>query len=193
MQRISRLIGIAACAVIPAVSHAQSSTTSRPISFGIMGGASVPVGDLGDAVDLGYTLGAHILFAPSKLPNLAFRGDLTFDSWKFKDDGFTATDGNTRTIGVMGNVILKSSSAMAIKPYAIGGVGLANSKASGSITVAGVTLSRDTNSESNFAAQVGGGLEFQLSGFTTFIEAKYVNAFADKNASWIPITFGIRF
>ncbi|MEO7358995.1 MAG: outer membrane beta-barrel protein [Gemmatimonadaceae bacterium] len=188
MNRIVRLVGIAVCAALPAVSQAQTST-ARPVSFGVMGGASVPMGDLGDAVDLGYTLGAHVLLSPSSLPKLGFRADVTYDSWKEKGILNSAANATTRNIGVMGNVILKSSSAMAIKPYVIGGLGLVNSKRSGSI--AGVSV--NGASESNLGAQVGGGLEFQLSGFTTFIEAKFVNAFADKSVNWIPVTFGIRF
>ena len=154
-----------------------------------MGGASVPVGDLGNAVDLGYTLGAHVLLSPSSLPALGFRADITYDSWKEKGILNSVANAKTRNIGVMGNVILKSSSAMAIKPYAIGGLGLVNSKRSGTIGSVSVTGA----SQSNFGAQVGGGLEFQLSGFTTFVEAKFVNAFATKSVNWVPITFGIRF
>jgi len=194
MNHISRLVGIAACAVVPAVSQAQTSTT-RPVSFGVTAGASVPVGDFGDAADLGFTVGAHVLLAPSKMPALAFRGDVTYDRWALKGIGSALVDGNASTLGVMGNVIFRSSSAMAIKPYVIGGAGLLSSNSSGS--VAGVNFSSDRTN--NFGVQAGGGLEFQLSGFTTFIEAKFVNAFSkdsnDKrqNTNWIPITFGIRF
>lgn len=194
MKNISRLVGIAALAALPAFAQAQGTGTTRPVSFGVSAGASVPTGDLGDAVDVGYTIGANVLLAPASLRMIAFRGDVTFDSWKYKT---TFLDGNFRALGVMGNVILKPGSAMAIKPYAIGGVGLLNTK--GKTRVGNVTV--DGESQSNFGAQVGGGLEFPLSGFTTFIEAKFTTAFSsdeDANgnkakAHWIPITFGIRF
>ena len=198
MNRIARFAGIALCAAIPAASHAQS-TMSRPISFGVTAGASVPVGDFGDGNDVGFTVGAHLLLAPSSLPALGFRGDVTYDRWKYNGIGSSIVDGNTSTIGVMGNVILKSSAAMAIKPYVIGGVGLLSSKGTASVTVGGVTASTGGDRENNLGLQAGGGLEFQLSGFTTFIEAKFVNAFAKdgndnrQNINWIPITFGIRF
>lgn len=194
MNRISRFVGIALCAALPAAAQAQTST-ARPISFGVMGGASVPVGDFGDGADLGFTLGAHLMLAPTSMPALAFRADLTYDRWNLKGIGASIVDGNSSTLGVMGNVIFRSSSAMAIKPYVIGGVGLLSSNSSGSI--GGVNFSGDR--ESNLGVQAGGGLEFQLSGFTTFIEAKFVNAFAKdgnddrRNVNWIPVTFGIRF
>lgn len=199
MKSISRLVGIAAMAALPAIAQAQSTTTSRPVSFGVSGGASIPVSDLSDGVDVGYTVGAHVLLAPSSMQMLAFRGDVGFDSWNYKSAVAQALDGKFRALTVMGNVILKSSSAMSIKPYAIGGLGLVNTKSSAK--AAGVTVSE---SNSGFGIQAGGGLEFQLSGFTTFIEAKFVNAFSalddgttssdsKKSANWIPITFGIRF
>jgi len=53
---------------------------------------------------------------------------------------------------------------------------------------------RRSESDTNLGIQLGGGLTFQLSGFSTFLEAKYVNAFTEgDNATWIPITFGVRF
>ena len=194
MNRIIRLVGIAVCAALPVVSQAQTST-ARPISFGVMGGASVPVGDFGDGADLGFTLGAHLLLAPTSMPALGFRVDATYDRWALKGVGASVVDGNSSTLGLMGNVILKSSSAMTIKPYVIGGLGLLSSNTSGS--VAGVKFSGDR--DNNLGVQAGGGLEFQLSGFTTFIEAKFVNAFAKdgndnrRSVNWIPVTFGIRF
>ena len=159
-----------------------------------MGGASVPLGNFGDGNDLGFTLGAHVLLAPSKMPALALRGDVTYDRWKYKGLGSSVINGNTSVLGVMGNVILRSSSAMTIKPYVIGGAGLLSSKGSGSVTVGGVTLSSAGDRQSNLGVQAGGGLEFQLSGFTTFVEAKFVNAFTEgKSTHWVPVTFGIRF
>ncbi|MEO7361724.1 MAG: hypothetical protein ABI120_15440, partial [Gemmatimonadaceae bacterium] len=133
MKNISRLVGIAALAALPAMAQAQSTMTSRPVSFGVSGGASVPIGDLSDGVDVGYTLGAHVLLSPASMKMLAFRGDVAFDSWKYKSALGQAVDGKFRTLSVMGNVILKSSSAMAIKPYVIGGLGLVNGKSSAKV------------------------------------------------------------
>ena len=191
MKNISRFVGIAALAALPALATAQSTMTTRPVSFGVSGGASFPLSDLGDAVDVGYTIGAHVMLSPASMHMLAFRGDVSFDSWKLKN----SSKASYRALDVMGNVILKSGSAMAIKPYLIGGLGLVNSKASASsATVGGSTVTVESKSTSNFGVQGGGGLEFQLSGFTTFLEAKFVNAFTEGNSThWVPVTFGIRF
>lgn len=196
MNRITRLVGIAAlAAALPSVTSAQA-TSSKPISVGVMAGASVPIGDLGDGVGTGFNVGGHILLAPSSMSMLAFRGDVTYDRWNFKSIAGQTVDANSSVLGVMGNVILRSGSAMAIKPYAIGGLGLLSGKTSGKLG----NISYDSDRDNNFGVQAGGGLEFALSGFTTFVEAKFVNAFGGKdsegnrqNANWIPITFGIRF
>lgn len=193
MKRISRFVGIALVAALPAVSQAQ--TSNKPVSFGIMGGASIPVGDFGDASDLGFQLGAHLLLSPVKTPAVAFRGDITYDRWNYK----SLSNANTNTLGIMGNVIVRSSSPMTVRPYGIAGVGLLSTKGTSSVTVGGVTTTVDSDRSNNLGLQVGGGLEFPLSGFTTFVEAKYVNAFAKDgnddrvNRGNIPITFGIRF
>lgn len=188
MKSITRLVGIAALAFSPAIVPAQDAI--RSVSFGVSGGASVPVRDLGDVAETGFNLGAHILLMPTSLKNVSFRGDVSFDRWDFSGVGAQAVDAQQRALGVMANIIFKSASAMSIKPYAIAGLGLINSKVSG--TVGNVTYSGD--SKSNLGLQAGGGLEFQLSGFTTFLEAKVVNAFTENKATnWIPITFGVRF
>lgn len=195
MNRITRLVGIAAlAAALPSVTSAQA-TSSKPISVGVTAGASLPIGDFGDGYETGFTVGGHVLLAPSSMSMLAFRGDVTYDRWKAKGGLLSAVDGNLSNIGVMGNVILRSGSAMAIKPYAIGGLGMQSSK----FSVSGGNTTVTYDRENNFAVQAGGGLEFALSGFTTFVEAKFVNAFAKdgngdrQNVNWIPITFGIRF
>ena len=70
-----------------------------------------------------------------------------------------------------------------LRPYALGGLGLFN------------TRNPETDqSDTNLGLQVGGGLTFQLSGFSTFAEARFVNVFSDGRSSrYVPITFGVRF
>ena len=50
------------------------------------------------------------------------------------------------------------------------------------------------DSSTDVAVQGGAGVNFQLAGFTTFVEAKFVNIFGDGSSTrYIPITFGFRF
>jgi hypothetical protein len=76
-----------------------------------------------------------------------------------------------------------------VAPYILGGVGMFNGKAS-----AGSSTYSVSASSTDLGIQAGGGIEFKLSGFSTFAEAKFVNVFGDgSSSSWIPITFGVRF
>lgn len=204
-MRFSRLMGVAALSAMPAlVPHmlaAQTATNPRPISVGVSGGLSLPIGDLGDAVDAGYNVTGHVWILPPSLTSLNFRGDVGWDSWKYKGvAGSSAVDGKFRSLSVTANALFKVPSSSGLHPYVIVGGGLYNGKTS----IGGVSGDGDNN----FGVQGGAGLEFALNGFGTFLEAKFVNVFsgssnncvADVSSScgssssrYVPITFGIRF
>jgi len=181
MNRFSKFATVAALALTPVMVSAQSSA----VGFGVSGGLSVPTGDLSDVVDAGYTIAGHIFLKPASMTSLRFRGDVSLDSYSFKGN----TNGDFRSLGFVGNALYDLSTSGGVKPYVLGGLGAFNGRTStktGSVSV--------TTSDTNVGIQVGGGLNFQLSGFSTFLEAKYVNVFSDPNSTgYIPITFGIRF
>ncbi|WP_411279008.1 outer membrane beta-barrel protein [Gemmatimonas sp.] len=181
MNRFSKYVAAAALMVVPSMLSAQASA----VGFGISGGLSVPTGDFGDAVDAGYSIAGHVFLKPASMKSLRFRGDVSFDSYAYKGN----IDGDARVLGFIGNALLDLSTNGGVKPYVLGGLGAFNTKAStkvGSVNV--------SSSDTNVGIQIGGGLNFQLSGFSTFLEAKYVNVFTENNSTgYIPITFGIRF
>ncbi|MEP6832286.1 MAG: outer membrane beta-barrel protein [Gemmatimonas sp.] len=187
MKQINRLVGIAMVVALPSLSQAQDSPR-HPLSFGVSGGASVPMGD--DA-QVGYNLGGHVLVMPASLPLLSFRGDVSLDTWKFKSGSAQSAREKTSMLGVAANIIIKSTSAKAVKPYGIGGLGFYNSKTTG---LNGNANFADGVSTSNLGVQAGAGLDFQLSGVTTFLEAKLVNSFTrPESSTWLRAIFGIRF
>jgi hypothetical protein len=52
----------------------------------------------------------------------------------------------------------------------------------------------DFDAETDFGINGGVGLEFTLTGMSTFLEARYVNVFTEgESTAFIPITFGILF
>lgn len=180
MKRSLRLVGIAGALVVaPALMSAQDS---KPISFGVMGGLSLPMGDFGDGYDSGYNVTGNVWFKPNPSGPLGFRGDIGYDAFNAQVSDLTFS-----SLSFVGNVTYHLGQASAeggIRPYVIGGLGLYR----GSTNV--------PNSESNteFGFGAGGGLEFKLSGFTTFAEARFVNVNGDGGSTqWIPITFGVRF
>ncbi len=181
MNRFSKYVAAAAVMVAPAMLSAQSSA----VGFGVSGGLSVPTGDLGDAVDAGYSIAGHVFLKPSSMKSLRFRGDVSYSGFGYKN-----IDASYRSLGFVGNAMLDLTSSGGVKPYVLGGLGAFNGKRSTQVGSAAVVSTGSTD----VGLQVGGGLNFQLSGFSTFLEAKYVNVFTENNSTgYIPITFGVRF
>ncbi len=187
MTRALRLVGLAAALAAPALVSAQAAAADKPLSFGVSGGLSMPMGDLGDVANSGFTVGGHVFLKPASMNALRFRGDVAYDKWGVKDAG---GDADLRSLSFVANALYDFPSQSTIRPYVIGGLGLYNSKA---IINLGQTTG-STPSSTDFGLQVGGGLTFKLSGFDTFAEAKFVNVFSDgSSTTWLPITFGVRF
>jgi hypothetical protein len=73
--------------------------------------------------------------------------------------------------------------ASTVRPYAIGGIGAYKFGAS-----------NGGSGDTNFGFNLGGGITIPLSGFNTFIEARYTRVSGDGGStSYVPITFGIMF
>jgi opacity protein-like surface antigen len=74
----------------------------------------------------------------------------------------------------------------AVTPYLIGGAGLYN---------AAVNLPGFGSGSSNkFGWNIGGGIKLPLSGFDTFLEARYNQVQGNGGSlKFIPITFGVMF
>lgn len=186
MTRALRLVGLAAALAAPALLSAQTAA-DKPVSFGVSGGLSMPMGDLGDVANSGYTVGGHVFFKPASISAVRFRGDVAYDKWGVKNAGGNA---DLRSLSVVGNALYDFPSESTIQPYLIGGLGFYSTKA---IYNLGQTTG-STDSNTDVGLQFGGGLTFKLSGFDTFAEAKYVRVFSDPNSTtWLPITFGVRF
>lgn len=157
---------------------AASVDAQRPVSFGIVAGASMPTGDAGDFLNTGFNIGATMGFQPAMLP-VGVRIDALWNSF----DGDAGNELSVLSATANAVVSLPMASMPTISPYFIGGLGLYSADAGG-----------DADRENEFGWNVGGGLRFNLAGFSTFAEARY-NSFSlgDTDISYIPITFGIMF
>jgi opacity protein-like surface antigen len=166
-----------------------SQESSRALGLGVSGGLTMPMGDFGDAYDSGYNVTGHVFFRPSNSQRFSLRGDVSYDAWKGKTGG-SVLEADLNSIGGSGNVLLSlASSASSVQPYVLGGLGMYRTKAS--TTIGSLTSS---NTTTDFGYQLGGGLNFKLSGFSTFLELKYTTISGDpESSSFLPITFGIRF
>lgn len=171
------LPSLIAAAVIPAIAGAQST------SFGVAAGASIPVGNFGDAVNTGYHAMAMLNLAAPLSP-VGFRVDGMFNEFQFKGGG----SDKDRTWALTGNVLLNTGSAAVASPYLIGGGGWYHNTVKISGPLGG------SASDDQFGINVGAGLRIPLTGFSAFVEARYHKMFGDSsNPQFIPITFGINF
>ena len=190
MSRLSKLVAFAAVAAIAgssaAVAGAQGVTSAtKPFSLGISGGASIPTGDLSNYTNTGYNVGGHVALGTPALP-ISFRGDVNYDNFGAKGSG----NSNAHIWSYTANAVYEVPTMTGIRPYVIGGIGGFTPGAS--YTSGNTTVS--ASSSTQFGYDVGGGITIPLSGFNTFIEARY-NHFNDNggSTSFIPITFGIMF
>jgi hypothetical protein len=157
--------------------HAQS------IGFSLGGGVGVPLDTFDDLVKVGWHGIAAISFIPDNVP-VAIQIDGSFS--RFSDE--TPFDIQSQLIYGTADAVYKfaSSEDTKFRPYVIGGVGVYNSKATGSDALGG--------SSTKFGVNAGAGFDFNAGGAGLFLEGRFHNVFTDgDNLKFIPITLGIRF
>jgi hypothetical protein len=165
---------LAAFVMLAAPAQAQRRTT-----VGFAAGATVPVGDLGDATSTGFHVLGTLAISGTATSPLGFRIDGMYNSLSGKSSG---PDVNVWTVN--GNVVYAFPGGMMATPYLIAGAGWYNAKADQS----------GAESTSDLGINGGIGARFALSGFSTFAEIRYHNIFSDPDSFQIvPLTFGILF
>ena len=157
----------------------DNAQAQRRTSVGFAGGATFPVGDLGDATSTGFhILGTLAVSGSASLP-IGFRVDGMYNNLSGKSSG---PDVNVWTIN--GNLVYAFPGGTSVTPYIIGGAGWYNTKADES----------GAKSSNDIGINGGVGARFALSGLSTFAEIRFHNVFSDPNsAQMIPLTFGILF
>jgi hypothetical protein len=173
MRSLSRaaLVLAAICIAAPAL---QAQT-----SFGIAAGATLPMGDASDANNMGYHATLSLGIKPPLAP-LGLRIEGTFNSLEFKD-GVGLNGESFRILGLTAN----GTYTIIPTAYLIGGVGMYNSK----VSVDGA------DAENDFGFNIGAGLNIPLTGFGTYVEARYhhIPMGDDSKFQMVPISVGIRF
>jgi hypothetical protein len=177
MRRIS--FAVAALAAVTFSASTSSAQSAKAVSIGISGGAAIPVGNLGDNFDTGYNGTISLGFQSIGSP-IGLRIDGMYNKLAVKDE-FEDLIGDIKIMSANANLVY-ALPGVGIRPYLIGGGGIYNYKED----VSGA------DSESDFGVNGGLGASFPLSGFTTFIEARYHHIFSEGEAiKFIPVTFGI--
>jgi hypothetical protein len=185
-----------------AASVSAQAIVSSPVRFGIMGGATVPLSDLSDEEKTGWNAGALVSIGVPLVP-VSFRIDAQWQQLSGKDfstlggAGGSSSFPNLRIIDGTANVVYTFGAALPTKFYLIGGAGIYNERF------------KDPNSDAHadgtkFGLNAGVGFKFQLTGFATFIEARYHNVINGtsvgdgdnsnaKSLQFVPISVGITF
>lgn len=185
------LFGIAlGLAVAATTVQAQSMTpTAKPVDFGIAGGLSVPTGDLSNGVKSGFNVSALAEFKGAEWP-VALRIEGQYQQFSGKGD---FSDGKFKTMGGLANLLYYFPTKSTVSPYITGGVGFFHVKEDAG-SACDPTLGPCSTTENKFGFDAGAGLKFQLTGFSTFIEADWQSIQTSGSAARsFPIRVGIKF
>lgn len=186
MKKIS--YAVAALAALLISTGTASAQSAKAVSLGISAGAAIPAGDFADLYTTGYNGTVSLMFRSAGSP-IGLRVDGMYNKLSVKDDATITIPG----FGVVDAAVISGANAnlvynlpgVGITPYLIGGAGIYNLKID-------VDDGDSPDSDNKFGVNGGIGAAFPLSGFTTFIEARYHHVFTDNRATqFIPVTFGI--
>jgi len=179
---VAALSGLALVS-LPFDASAQAASVAKPVQLGVALGAAIPTSDLSDVSSTGFNGTVTVGLQPALIP-LGVRIDAAYNQFAIKDQ---FGSGNIHFTSVTGNLVYKIPGAT-VSPYAIGGAGWYNA----AVNITGF----GSGSDNKFGWNIGGGISMPLSGFDTFIEARYNQVQmgnGDPNLKFIPITFGVMF
>ncbi|MDD4051240.1 MAG: outer membrane beta-barrel protein [candidate division Zixibacteria bacterium] len=169
-----------------------SAQDVKPIDIYIGGGLSLPNSPdfFKDYWKTGYHGLAGVGF--KAFPGFSLVGMAEYHSFPIDAEGVDGGSFNFFLFTVNGRLALDIPAAP-IKPYFLGGIGLANSKIS-DITEGDETF-KFIGSETDLCFNVGAGLEFKAGpAAAIFIQGRYVYINTEGDAlTYIPITLGVKF
>ena len=192
-----------ACVVVATVVFATTAAAQgSKVQFGFGAGRAIPTGDYhatgsGEGFNAAWTGMAFVAVKVS--PRLSLRLDGTSGGHSANDvlkgnlttalD--TPTDATTKLVGASVDLTYSLAAGARPRPYVLGGLGMYH------VTIAVTSADSSTdNGETNFAWNVGAGLEYRVSRTTLFVEGRYVNAGAVSGfpgTTVFPIIAGVRF
>jgi hypothetical protein len=157
----------------------------KTYAVGLGGGASIPVGKLGDTQKTGYNALASLAIGVAELP-LGVRFDAMYNTILKNKSLVSAVGGDLRVTALLANLLFAFPGTNA-KAYILAGGGLYNSKAD----VSG------TKAQNNFGFNAGLGTTFGSGPFAIFVESRYHSISRSEAKGgvyqFVPITLGILF
>jgi hypothetical protein len=163
-------------------SAALAQNLGNPISFGVVAGASIPLGDFADFAGTGWHAGGLLQWDTPTLP-IGFRVDGVYHKFGEKDENGAYPSWIVGTLDAVWSFPM--TQPYTVRPYLIGGGGIYNQRCDG------------CSSQTNFGINGGAGITVPLSGFTTIIEARFHfvldSDVGTSNSTMIPISVGLLF
>jgi len=198
------VLAVAAIALSASVAQAQTAVTTRPYTFGVSAGVSIPSGDLSSkdqdaetigGAQTGFNVNGILGYESPSLP-FGIRAELMYNRFGVDKDYLGGADADYSVLGGNVNAVFNLGTGMAARPYVIAGVGYSQLKVT--VDAGGADVS---SSKSGVGFNGGLGLRFPLGAMSTFVEARYHYIMTeDKNADipvsntqFIPISFGVMF
>lgn len=170
---------LCAFAASPSLAHGQ-----KTLSLGVGGGASIPVGKLGDTQKTGYNAIAVLAIGVADLP-FGLRIDGIYSSLARVSSSATPS-ADLRITAALGNLIF-AFPGTTVKGYMIAGGGLYSSK----------TNTPGEKAQNNFGVNGGLGATFGFGPFAGFVESRYhsISRSVAKGGvyQFVPITAGLMF
>lgn len=170
----------------PLAVQAQSNDSIPGLGIGLIGGATMPVGNYSDFAKTGFHVGGFVDFG-RRLGPAGLHADLMYHG--FGDKDLVNTGDNTTEITFSNKYSLVSGTLnlvfglpleeSSIRPYVLGGVGgyyVKNTpKCNGPALVCEPFLNNEDEegSATKFGLNGGGGIEFGMGGANVFLEARY--------------------
>ena len=181
------LCGLVVIASPFAVQAQASSTTPAPaVGFGILGGATFPVGDYNDVAPAGFHVGGFADFGRRVGP-FGIRADVMYHG--FGDRNLVTTGSSTTQVTVSNKYSMVTGTLNAmlgiplenspVRPYLTGGVGGYYVRNSPKCAGAGCGSLLNINEENTtkFGLNGGAGIEFGMGGLAAFVESRFHHVF----------------
>jgi hypothetical protein len=176
MKRIHQFFLMAGAVAVALCGSARAARAQTPVRFTVVGGLSLPIGDLGNGTDLGLNLGVRGEGRPLS-PGWAFRGDVSYDRYA----GRGAVD-EYSYLAFGANLVHYEQSR---RVYEFGGLGVYNSRVAFSSAL--------DRSDTNLGVQMGAGFALTRDN-RLFTEMGLTSAFTSGRSSiWFPVRVGFRF
>lgn len=179
--------------VLIAVS-AQAQVPAKPFSIYLQGGITLPSGpeEISDAYKMGYHFGGGLGIALGPMFQVVPKAEYHLIPRDFGDlDG----DGLELSVILVGADLRANINlpAAPIKPFLIGGGGMAISKTNDGTMDS--SPFEQSDSQSDFYFNVGGGLNLSAGpGFSPFIQVRYVSISTEgDDIVTIPVSLGLKF